>query len=180
MNVYSDLLHSALKYFKDTKVHICNLLIITGDFNIQDSLWDSSFLHHSFISYNLIIITDSFNLELSLPTNQVLTRYSNTVGEANLVIDLMFLCNGSSELNNHLIHLEWCLSSDHTPLTILIPIIKENINITKFFIAKNSEKETAFIDDIITFIKNLDISNLSDDKSLEDIINSFTFHIEYT
>ena len=32
--MYSDSSHSALKYLKDTKVNICNLLVITGDFNI--------------------------------------------------------------------------------------------------------------------------------------------------
>ena len=38
MNVYSDSSHSALKYLKDTEVNINNLLIMTGDFNIRDSL----------------------------------------------------------------------------------------------------------------------------------------------
>ena len=38
MNVYSDLSHAALKYLKDTEVCIQNLLIMTGDFNIHDSL----------------------------------------------------------------------------------------------------------------------------------------------
>ena len=38
MNVYSDSFHSALKYLKDTEANIHNFLIMTGDFNIQDSL----------------------------------------------------------------------------------------------------------------------------------------------
>ena len=38
MNVYSDSSHSALKYFKDTKANIQNMLIMTSDFNIWDSL----------------------------------------------------------------------------------------------------------------------------------------------
>jgi len=64
MNIYSDASHSALKYLKDTEASINNLLIMTGDFNIRDSLWDLSFPYHSFISNNLIIIVDLFNLEL--------------------------------------------------------------------------------------------------------------------
>ena len=36
MNIYSDSSYSALKYLKDTKVNINNLLIMTGDFNIRD------------------------------------------------------------------------------------------------------------------------------------------------
>jgi len=38
MNVYSDSSHFALKYLKDTEASIQNLLIMTGDFNIWDSL----------------------------------------------------------------------------------------------------------------------------------------------
>jgi len=38
MNVYLDLSHAALKYLKDIEVNINNVLVITGDFNIKDSL----------------------------------------------------------------------------------------------------------------------------------------------
>jgi len=123
MNIYSDSFHSTLKYIKDTEANIHNLLIMTGDFNIWDSLWDLLLPHHSTISDNLLIVADSFNLDLSSLTNQVPTRYSDNVNNSNLVIDLMFLCSGSSELNNHLIHLDWCLMLDHTPLTITITIV---------------------------------------------------------
>jgi len=36
-------------------------------------------------------VTDIFNLELSMPNNQVPTRYANNPSKSNLVIDLMFL-----------------------------------------------------------------------------------------
>jgi len=98
MNIYSDSFHSTLKYLKDSET---NLLIMTGDFNIWDSIWDPSFSHHSSISDDLIIIADSFNLDLSVPTNSVPTRYSDTTGKSNLVINLLFLQSGSTELNNH-------------------------------------------------------------------------------
>ena len=91
MNVYSDSSHSALKYLKDTEVNVNNLLIMTSDFNIRNSLWDPSFSHYSSISNDLIIIADSFNLDLLILTNPVLTRYSNTKGKSNSVIDLIFL-----------------------------------------------------------------------------------------
>jgi len=38
MNVYSDSSHMALKYLKDIEVNIDNMLVMTGDFNIRDSL----------------------------------------------------------------------------------------------------------------------------------------------
>ena len=104
MNVYSDFSYSALKYLKNTEVNIRNLLIMTGNFNIQDSLWDPSFSHHSSISDNLLIIADSFNLNLSILTNQVLTRYSDNANNSNSVIDLMFLWCNLFKLDNHSIH----------------------------------------------------------------------------
>ena len=131
MNIYSDASHSALKYLKDTEASINNLLIMTDNFNIRDSLWDSSFPYHSSVSNNLIIIADSFNLELLIPTNSVPTRYSNTAGEVNSVIDLMLLQSRSIELNNHLIHSDLYLTSDHTPLAVSIPIAEENVNSSK-------------------------------------------------
>ena len=38
LNIYSDSSHAALKHLKDTEVNIDNVLIMTGDFNIRDSL----------------------------------------------------------------------------------------------------------------------------------------------
>jgi len=139
MNVYSDSSYSALKYLKDTEVNIGNVLLMTGNFYIRDSLWDSSFPFHSSISDNLIIIADSFNLALSTPINPCPTRYSDTTGEANSVIDLMFLHYGSSELNHHSILPESCLSSDHAPLSINIPIYKEVICTSKLSIPPKSD-----------------------------------------
>jgi len=91
LNIYSNSLHSTLKYFKNTEVNISNLLIMTGDFNIRDNIWDLSFPHHSVISDNLMTIADSFNLELFFPTNYVSTRYLDSNSRSNSVIDLIFL-----------------------------------------------------------------------------------------
>ena len=38
MNIYSDFSYSILKYLKDSETNISNLLIMTGDFNICDSI----------------------------------------------------------------------------------------------------------------------------------------------
>ena len=180
MNIYSDSSHSALKYLKNTEANIRNLLIMTGNFiNICDSSWYPSFPHHSSISNDLIIVVDSFNLNLSSHTNQVLTRFSDTPGKSNSIINLIFLWSGSNELNNHSIHPDWCLMSDHTPLMVTIPIMEENINSTRFSITKNSKEETSFIKDISSLIRNLDMSNLSDINRLENIVNSLISNIEH-
>ena len=122
LNIYSDSSHSALKYLKDTEVNLNQVLIMTGDFNIRDSLWDLSFPFHSSISDELIMIADSFDLALLSLTNPSPTRFSDTAGESNSVIDLIFLRCGSTELDHHTILPESHLSSNHVPLLIDIPI----------------------------------------------------------
>ena len=171
LNVYSDSSHSALKYLKDTEANINNVLLMTGNFNIRDSSWDLSFPFHSSISDDLIMIADSYNLTLSSPTNPCPTRYSDTAGESNSVIDLMFLQNGSSKLDNHFILPDSHLSSDHAPLSIDIPIFEEIINTFKLTITPKSEQETEFIKDVISNFKTLDTSNIKDIVKLEQVVN---------
>ena len=180
MNVYSDSSHSALKYLKNTEVNIINLLIMTSNFNIRDSIWDLSFPHHSAISDNLMILADSYNLDLLIPTYRVLTRYLDTTGEANSVIDLMFLQSGLTELNNHSIYPDWQLSLDHAPLTVTIPITEENIVSSKFSIAKNSKEEKSFINNVLYAIKNINVNDLSDSNKLEVVTNTLASKIKNT
>jgi len=78
------------------------------------------FPYHSSISDNLIMIVDSFDLALSFPTNPGPTRFSDTAGESNSVIDLMFLQYGSAELDKHSILPDSRLSSDHAPLVKIV------------------------------------------------------------
>ena len=125
-----------------------------------------------------MIIADSFNLDLSILTNQVPTRYLDMVSKANSVIDLMFLRSGYNELNNHSIHPEWWLSSNHASIMVSIPIAEENIITSKFSIAKNSKEEENFIKDASYGIKNIDVSDLSDSNKLEDATNSLASSFE--
>jgi len=178
MNVYSDSSHTALKYLKDTEVNIKNVLLMKDDFNIRDSLWDSVFPFHSSVSDNLIIIADSSNLSLSTPTNPCPTRYSDMAGESNSVIDLMFLCCGSYELDCHSIQPGNHLSLNHAPLSIEIPIIEEFIQSSKLMIHSKSDQETAFVEEVILSFKSLDTSVIDDSDKLESIVNQLGMIID--
>ena len=171
MNIYSNSSHSALKYLKDTEVNIDNVLIMIGNFNIRDSLWDTSFPHHSSISNDLLIIADSFNLTLLSPTNPCPTRYSDTEDISNSVLNLMFLRYGSNEINQHYIYPDWYLLSDHAPLSIFIPIMDEVVNTSKLLIQPNSKQETTFVEEVTLIFKNLDSSNITDKVYLENMVN---------
>ena len=86
-----------------------------------------------------MMIADSFDLALLFPINPGPTRFSDMVGESNSVIDLMFLRCGSSELDQHSIHPNLWLSSDHAPLMVDIPICEEIILPTKLVITPGSD-----------------------------------------
>ena len=177
MNVYSDYFHSVLKYLKNTKVNINNLLIITGNFNIRDQSWDSSFPYHLSISNDLFVIADLFNLDLLISTNPTPTRYSDTVGKLNLVIDLMFLHSGLSKLNYHSIHSDWHLTLDHVSLTITISIEEEFVQLSKFSLPKKSEEEEMLVKEVIAIFKSLDTLTLLNQESLEQVVNSLALKI---
>ena len=101
LNVYLDNQQNALKYLKNTKVNLNNVLIMTEDFNIRDSDWNPSYSHY--LSYSDILreIADNLNLDLSTPINPVSTQYVDNSQNSNLVIDLMFLYAKSERFNNH-------------------------------------------------------------------------------
>ena len=112
------------------------------------------------------------------PTNPGPTRFSDTAGESNSIIDLMFLWHGSEKLDNHSILPEWRLSSDHAPLIIDIPILEETIQTSKLAIPPNSEQDTEFIKDLISNFSKLDTSNIEDIDELDQIVNQLSVIIE--
>ena len=67
INVYSDKHQLALKYLKNTKANLCNILVMASDFNIRDRNWDPSYPFHLIHSNSLTDIVDSFDLKLSYP-----------------------------------------------------------------------------------------------------------------
>ena len=101
LNIYSDDHQNTLKYLKNTKVNLNNILIMTEDFNIRDNDWDSSYHYYSLYTDILREVTDSFGLELLTHINPVFTQYINNFQELNSDLDLIFLRIRLEELNNH-------------------------------------------------------------------------------
>jgi len=141
LNVHSDDHQITLKYFKDTEVNLQNILIMTDDFNIRDSIWDPFYLFYLSHSNSLLEIADSLDLKLSNSIQQISTQYLDNANNTNLVIDLFFLCSNSMEINNHSINPDIWYLSDHAPLTINIVMTEEFIQDKWYTIVKNSKKE---------------------------------------
>ena len=152
INIYSDSSQVALKYLKDTKVNINNILIMIGDFNIRNYFWDLNFPHHFSYRDILFEITDFFQLKISESFEFFSTRYSNNPQVSNSVLDLVFLQSVSPELNNHYIHPSWRLTFDHTLITINISILEEQVHIKKQSLIKDSKRNS-------TSLTNLFISS---------------------
>jgi len=132
-----------------------------------------SYNFHSSISDDLFAIADSFNLFLSFSMDQVPTRYSDNTNDSNLVLDLMFLRCDSEEINSHIIHPDWRLTSDHAPLTIIIPIADEHINIRKCTIIKDSVEEVEFVNEVIALFSKVDASSISNVYDLDEVVLSW-------
>ena len=149
-----------------------------GDFNIRDNIWDFGFPHHSQHSSVLFDITDSFCLELSRPTEQISTRYSNNQQDSNLVINLMFLRQESLEHNNHTIHPDLRLTSNHASLTVDISIFEENIQTKRYTLVKNSKEENKFINELIETIREMNTENICNENVLDQIVQEFASTME--
>ena len=94
-------------------------------------------------------------------------------GESNSTINLMFLQYGSININQHSIHLDWHLISDHASLSITVSIVDEVVNTSKLSIQQNSEQEIVFVKEVISVFKNLNTSNITNKECLENMVNNF-------
>jgi len=74
------------------------------------------------------------------------------------------------EIDNYLILLESRSLSDYTSLTIIIFIIKESIQDKQQTIARNSKEGEKFVAKLMNAIRNIDTTDISSKKLLEDII----------
>jgi len=178
INIYSDNHQSALKYLKNIKVNLNNVLIITEDFNIRDNNWDSLYPHHLIHADTLRDITDSFNLELSISIIQVSTRYANNSQESNSGIDLIFLCANGEEFNKHMISPNLHGPSNHTLLFVNIIIEDKFIEDKKQTTIKNSIDEENFVNELKNRVEYINLVNIPDCKMLEKITQEFMSIIE--
>ena len=166
--MYSDEHQIVLAYLRDTKFNTSNILIWTSNFNIRDSNWDPSYPYHSVYANTIREVVDSLDLDIFTPTQPIPTRYADNEGDADTVIDLMFLQSSNSGFNNHYILPELRLLSDHTSLCVTISIIKKDISISQRTIPKDSNEEKDFISRYMDNISQINTGNILSTQDLED------------
>jgi len=90
----------------------------------------------------------------------------------------MFLRYRSEKLDNHSIHPEWRLISNHTLLMICIPIFEEHIQTKKCSLVKDSYEEKKFINELINYIHEINMSNISDIISFKSSVQTIAHATE--
>jgi len=95
-----------------------------------------------------------------------------------LVLNLIFLHSFSSEFNNHHIYPDWRLTSDHAPISVDILIFDEHILTKKQSLIKNSDEKNYFLEELINFIKSMDMSSIHNIKVLKNIVQMIAINIK--
>ena len=149
-------------FFNNSIMYLNNILIITEDLSIRENKWNPSYSYYSHHNDSLKKIADSFNLELLTLVNQVSIQYADNYCNSSLVLDLMFLHSISEELNYYFILSDFQGLSDYTPLLVYITIKEEFILEKKLAIVKNSKEEKIFVNDLITRLENINMTNIHD------------------
>ena len=90
----------------------------------------------------------------------------------------MFLRPESLEHNNHTIHPDLRLTSNHASLTVDISIFEENIQTKRYTLVKNSKEENKFINELIETIREMNTENICNENVLDQIVQEFASTME--
>jgi len=170
INIYSDSDQTALYFLSQNIINLDNTIIMTGDFNIQDSNWDLNYHYHFIHTEDLITIANSFGLKLSPLLNPGPTRFADNPCNSNSVIDLVFLLPDNREFSQYTLHPNIYKLSDHVPLIIKVDIVDTNIDCSFRVISKDSEEEKNFIATLTKEVSNLNLSNIQSKDDLENLV----------
>ncbi|KAJ3564061.1 hypothetical protein NP233_g8541 [Leucocoprinus birnbaumii] len=119
---------------------------VGGDFNCHSSVWDpcwSRLVNHG----NTLIL---HNLELN-----------------GSVIDLVWTQPQPDAINLPRLEHDHRGTSDHVPISILLPIVEADIRITRTVVPKGSNEEKAFLGDISLGLGLVDTMGLDSDDKIE-------------
>jgi len=166
MNVYSDDLYTAVDFLSREALNIPNLLYMGRDFNIRDAEWDPSVSLHPAAGQSLRDLADSYSLVCLLPALSVPTHYSDISGQANSVIDLIFLSINCAQVTHH-IEPDLRQPSDHAPFIVDLPTRPENIQVHRKVLNQDSEEEAAFLLSVSEGLSQLDFSALDSVTGLD-------------
>jgi len=125
-------------------------------------------------------IANFFDLRISSFVHQALTCYVDNTNDSNSVINLMFIYLDSVEVDIHFILPEFWYSLDYTPLIVNISINKEFIQDKQWSIIRNSEEEKKFVTELTFTLGNIDITDISNKGSLENIVQEYARILNYT
>ena len=98
-------------------------------------------------------------LEPSVLGERSATHFSHS-GARPSVIDLMFLPLSRGVGLDHTVEKNWMGPSDHAPLTVKLPIVPENIGLSRRVLPKDSANEEAFLEEAIAYLEPFGVAPL--------------------
>jgi len=154
MNVYSDDQHTTINLLAERAPTLPACVLMTGDFNCHSREWDPLVPHHQTTAILLLDTAARLGLELTLPVNPRPTFLSHNVELWGSVIDLVFIKASESLVQPRRL-LEWQGPSDHIPLASKFSLPSELEDFKRVFIAKGSDAETQFVEQLIRGIQGI-------------------------
>jgi hypothetical protein len=143
-NVYSDKQHVAIRALYEDVVAIPRLHLMCGDFNVRHIDWDPLGPATNTHAEHLTAIANTVGLHLSTPVEAGPTHFPYNEYLTPTVIDLFFIPAELSLTVRHEIHADMRGTSDHTPLTVMLPGPGSQVPVTRWAIKARSDEEAAY------------------------------------
>jgi hypothetical protein len=155
LNVYSDDEFGAIKLLERLTDSLPLLFYMGGDFNCRSRIWDQHSTRNSFHVNQLVEVASSLGLSLaSMP--YVPTHFPFNQALNSSTIDLVFFSD-NFPLPSVTVMPEECLSSDHAPMTVSLPLTSTEHILWCKTLPKDSKEELCFLN---KFVMGLEISRI--------------------
>jgi hypothetical protein len=115
-----------------------------GDFNVRHSAWDPGGPAENMHADRLMAAADLLGLTLSTPVEAGPMHFPYNEALTATVIDLMFVPTEVSLTVEHSILADMRGTSDHAPLTVVLPGPDSEVPVTRWSIIAGSDEESAY------------------------------------
>jgi endonuclease/exonuclease/phosphatase family metal-dependent hydrolase len=173
LNVYLDDKFRAIKLLDCLTGSLPLFFYMGGDFNCRSRIWDQHSTHDSFHVNQLIEVASSLGLSLSLAsTPYVPTHFPFNRALNSFTIDLVF-SSDNFPLPVVTVVPEECLFSDHTPMTVSLPLTSTEHALQYKTLPKDSEEELCFLNKICDGLRDLKDLPLNMESDISLLFNTF-------
>jgi hypothetical protein len=145
----------AVQVLHEDLVALPRLHLMCRDFNIRHASWDPNGPEVCMHANCLMAVCDVLGLILSSPVEEGPTHFPFNEALTPTVIDLMFVPVEVSLTTEHEIHPNLRETSDHTPLTVMLPGPDSEVPVTHWSIQSGTDEEQAYLGEVLESLESL-------------------------